>query len=138
MKTVERERTAERFHHDHGLDRPAVDAAMLLGEGERGQAELGVLPPHVAAPAVGLLHVFLACLEFIALRAQPLDAVFQQALFVGKFEVHFSTSTQLCPGRNAARSGALQTRDRGQETWTPDLRCIAHALHRVRGTQLQP
>ena len=85
---LERERTAESLHHDHGLDRTAADAAVLLGEGERGEAEIDVLPPHVAAPAVGLRHVFLARLEFVALRAQPLDRVFQQPLLFGKFEVH--------------------------------------------------
>jgi hypothetical protein len=72
---------------------------MLLGEGKRSQAEIGVLFPQRAAPAVGFLHVFLARLEVIALGGEALDAVFQQALFFGKFKVHLSTTTPISPSR---------------------------------------
>jgi len=61
---------------------------MLLGEGERREAEVDILLPHGAAPALGLGHEFLARLEVVALGRQTLDRVLEQALFVGKFEVH--------------------------------------------------
>jgi hypothetical protein len=45
----------------------------------------------------------------------------------------------LFPGRGAAQSDALQTRDRRMARIeipkTPDQRCTTHVLHRVRGTQ---
>ncbi|HEX3937321.1 MAG TPA: hypothetical protein VHX43_07430, partial [Xanthobacteraceae bacterium] len=47
------------------------------------------------------------------------------------------------PGRSAARSGALQTRDlhnrramSAEFVTAPDQRCTANALHRIRGTAL--
>src|SRR5262249_18542816 len=92
----------EGFHHDHGLDRPAADATVLLGERQRREAEIDVLPPHVAAPAVGLLQVFLACLELVALCAQALDRGFQHALLFGKFEGHaapYIPSLSSCPAK---------------------------------------
>ena len=38
---LDHDAAAKRFHDDHGLDRAAPDAAMLLGEGHREQAEFG-------------------------------------------------------------------------------------------------
>src|SRR5262245_53080436 len=43
----------------------------------------------------------------------------------------------MCPGRDAVRSAASQSRDpRYSERWAPALRRIAGALRRVRGTRL--
>ena len=45
---LQHQRAAERLHHDHGLDRAAAEPAIVFGEGQPEQAELGVLRPHRA------------------------------------------------------------------------------------------
>ena len=90
---LERERAAERLHDDHGLDRAAAEAAMLLGEGQPEQAELGVLRPQRAAEALGLLRVAPPVLEAVAVGDEPLDALLQEPLFVGEIEIHLSPFT---------------------------------------------
>ena len=85
---LQHQAAAERLHHDHRLDRPAAEAAMRFGERQAEQAEFGVLLPDGAAPAVRLGHVLLALLELVLVGDQPIDAVLQQALFVGEVEVH--------------------------------------------------
>ena len=92
---LQRQRAAEFLHHQHQLDRPAAEAAVLLGERHAEQAEFGVLRPHVRAPARGLFQEPLARLEAVAIRHQPRDAVRQQALVVGEIEIHQSLSTAL-------------------------------------------
>ena len=82
------QRAAERLHHQHDLDRAAAEPAVLLGERQAEQAQLGVLRPQRGAPAVRLLVVVLALIERVAVGHQPIDAVLQQALFVGEGEVH--------------------------------------------------
>ena len=74
---------------------------MLFGERERGEAKLGVLPPHIAAPAVRFLHVFFARLELVALGGEALHRVLQQPLFVGKFEVHLSPNFAVIPAERS-------------------------------------
>ena len=72
---LQRQRAAERLHHDHGLDRPAAEAAVLLARTAAEQAELGILLPQRAAPAVGLLRCnVLRALEVVVVGEQPLDA----------------------------------------------------------------
>ena len=82
------QRAAERLHHQHDLDRAAAEPAVLLGERQAEQAEFGVLRPQRGAPAARLLEVVLALIERVAVGHQPIDAVLQQALFVGEGEVH--------------------------------------------------
>ncbi len=93
---LERERTADLLHHDHGFDRPAADAAMLFGKRQAEQAKLGVLPPEVAAPAGRFLCVAFARVELIAVGKQPLDALLQQPLFVVQRKIHFTAPISLC------------------------------------------
>ena len=50
---LERQRAADRLHHDHGLDRPAGRSAVLLVERQSEQAELRIAPPQRAAQASG-------------------------------------------------------------------------------------
>ena len=51
---LQREHPAERLHDQHHLDGAAAEPAMFLGEGQAEQAELGVLRPQRAAPALRL------------------------------------------------------------------------------------
>ncbi len=85
---LQRQHAAEGFHDDHGLDRPAADAAIVLGEGQGKQTHLRVLLPHVAGVAFGSGHVALAFLETVAVGKKPLELVLQQGLFFGKIEIH--------------------------------------------------
>ena len=94
---LERQHAADLLHDDHGLDRPAGRAAMLFGEGQTKKPEFGVLLPHRAAPAAGLLRVTPARFERIVIGEQTLDAVLQKLLFFGQREVHFSSSTSAPP-----------------------------------------
>src|SRR5947208_4406336 len=57
---------AKGLHRDHRLDRTAGRAAILLGEGQAEQPELGILRPQLTAPALGGLAVALTLLERVA------------------------------------------------------------------------
>ena len=94
---LERERAPERLHDDHRLDRAAAEAAMLLGEGQPEQAELGVLPPQRAAETLGLLRVAPPVLEGIAVGDEPVDALLQEPLFVGEIEIHLCPRSPVIP-----------------------------------------
>ena len=89
---LQRERAAERLHDDHGLDRPAAEAAVLLPERQAEQTKLGILRPELRAPAFRALAVALARFEVVAVRQQPLDTVLEQALLFAEVEVHQATS----------------------------------------------
>ncbi len=80
---------AERFHHDHGLDRAGAEAAVVFGKGKAEQALLGELAPDGLAPAALLLHVFLALLELVSVVQEAVDAIFQEPLLLGQIEIHF-------------------------------------------------
>ena len=82
------QRAAERLHHQHDLDRAAAEPAVFLGERQTEQPEFGVLRPQRGAPAARFLEVVLALIERVAIGHQPIDAVLQQALFIGECEVH--------------------------------------------------
>ena len=86
---------AEGLHQQHDVDRAAAEAAMLLGDRQAEQAELGIALPECLAPARWRLQQRLALLEAVFGRQQPGDAVAQQALVVGEIEVHYSPSTAL-------------------------------------------
>jgi hypothetical protein len=82
------QRLAERFHHDHGLDRTGAEAAVGLGEGQTQQALLGELAPERFAPAALLLHVLLARIEVVGIRQQPVDAFLEKPLLLGQIKIH--------------------------------------------------
>src|SRR5262249_29059640 len=88
---LEHQRLAERFHHDHGFDAAAAEAAVLLREGKPEQALLGELAPDRLAPAALLLHVLLALLEIIGVGQEAIEALLEQALLLGQIEIHFSS-----------------------------------------------
>src|SRR5271157_5068712 len=71
----ERQSAAERFHHDHGFDRPAAGAAIPLRKRQPEQPEFGILPPQLAAPALGALSISFALLEGVAIADQPVEAL---------------------------------------------------------------
>ena len=73
----------------------AAEPAVLLGERQAEQPQLGELRPQRRAPARRLLQVALAGLEAVVVGHQPGDAVGQQALVVGEIEIHYSLSTAL-------------------------------------------
>ena len=77
----------------------AAEAAMALGERQAEQAELGILRPQLAAPALGLCRIGLALLEVVAVADQPVDAVLEQPLLVAQIEIHRSS-----PPGNALQS----------------------------------
>ena len=83
---------AKGFGHQHRLDRSAAEAAIGLGKGQAQDAELGILRPQVARPAIGGLHVFLAVLEAVLRGQQLAQAVLQQPLVFGEIEIHFQQS----------------------------------------------
>src|SRR4051812_29275458 len=79
---LDHEITAQRFHHDHGLDRTGTEAAIVLGERQAEQALLRKLAPDVAAPAALLGAILLAGLEFVGRFQQAVDAVLEEALLL--------------------------------------------------------
>jgi hypothetical protein len=115
---LEHQRLAERFHHDHGLDTAAAEAAIGLREGQAEQALLGKLAPDGLAPAALLLHVFLAALEIIGIGQQAVDAVLEKPLLLVQIKIHFFASSYpklsgfVIPGR-AQREPGIHTPDRG-------------------------
>src|SRR5215470_6795887 len=83
-----RQGPAERFHRDHRLDRPARGAAVTLGEGQPQQAELGILRPQFAAPALWALAVGLALLEGVAIAEQTIETLLEKPLFLAEVKIH--------------------------------------------------
>jgi hypothetical protein len=61
---------------------------MFLGEGQPEQAQLGILRPKRAAPALWLGEIRLAFLEGVMVGKQPIDAVLQQPLFFAEIEIN--------------------------------------------------
>src|SRR5260221_3214026 len=94
---LQHQRLAERFHHDHGLDRAGAEAAVVFGKGKAEQALLGELAPDGLAPAALLLHVFLALLELVSVVQEAVDAIFQEPLLLGQIEIHFSSLSPSYP-----------------------------------------
>ena len=86
---------AEGLHQQHDVDRAAAKAAVVLLDRQAEQAELGIARPERLAPAAGVAQQRAALLEAVLVGQQPGDAVGQQALVVGKVEVHYSPSTAL-------------------------------------------
>ena len=80
---------------------------MLLVERRPGQAELGVVPPHVAGKAVRLFHERLAGLEIVAVGQQTLDAVLEQPLLLAQPEVHLHPPVQREGRARSARGGIV-------------------------------
>jgi len=85
---LERERPADPFHHDHGLDRPAARAAILFVERQAEEAKLGIALPQPEAPAARLLHEAPPRLERIKVGEQPLHAILQNLLLFAQRKVH--------------------------------------------------
>ena len=85
---LDHEGAAERLHDDAGFDGAAAEAALVLGEGEAEEAELGHGRPERAAPAVGLGPTGLPGVEAVAVLDQAADAVLEQALVVVEIKVH--------------------------------------------------
>src|SRR5258708_8742990 len=50
---LEHQAAAERFHHDHAVDRRAAEAAVTLGERQAEQADIGIALPQLAAETLG-------------------------------------------------------------------------------------
>ena len=100
---LKHQRTAERFHHDHGLDRPATETAVFFRERQAEQPLLRELAPHRLAPAALLLGVFLAALEVVRIRQQAVDAFLEKALLLGQIEIHVR-STQIATNTPAGAS----------------------------------
>src|SRR5215472_2428678 len=111
----ERQGSAERFHRNHRLDRPAGGAAVTLGEGQPQQPELGVLRPQLAAPAFRVLAVGLALLERVTIAGQPIEAFLQQPLFFAEIEIHRSLlPAGSCPSPSRCAGPSLSPLKRGE------------------------
>ena len=87
---VDHQALTEFFHHQHGVDRAATEAALLFGEGSGQQAEFGDLGPRVAVPAIVGCHDLAALFELVVFLHEALDGVAQQVLFFGEGEIHRS------------------------------------------------
>src|SRR3954452_3314158 len=97
---LEHQRLAERFHHDHGLDAAAAEAAIGLREGQTEQALLGELAPDRFAPAALLLHVLLAALEIVGIGQEAVDAFLEKPLLLVQIKIHIlrsPVSMSSCP-----------------------------------------
>ncbi|GAN72427.1 hypothetical protein Apmu_0001_16 [Acidiphilium multivorum AIU301] len=85
----EGQRLADLLHDDHGLDRPAAEAALRLVEGQGEQPGLGIFGPDRAVESFGKFRIGLALFEIgVAAGEKLADTVAQQALFFGKIEIH--------------------------------------------------
>ncbi len=74
---LEHQGAAERLHHQHHFDAAAAEPAMRFGKGQAEEAQLGILRPQGAAPALGLGEIGLALVEGVVVGQQPVDAVAQ-------------------------------------------------------------
>src|SRR6185312_9506634 len=84
----EHEAAAEGFHDDHALDRRAAEAAMLLGEGQAQEADLGIARPQLAAEAFGRALVAFALLEAVFVLDEPPHRLVEQPLLLAQIKVH--------------------------------------------------
>ena len=73
----EHQAAAELFHHHHRLDGAEAHAAMRLGHGEAGEAELGELAVDVARASRPALTMRVPALEGVALVDPAGDGVAQ-------------------------------------------------------------
>ena len=87
---LKRQRPADLFHDDHGLDRTAGRSAVGFVERQSEQAEFGITRPQRAAETARFLAVALARLERVVIGKQSLDAMLQKPLLVGQRKVHFT------------------------------------------------
>src|SRR4029453_50065 len=71
----------------HVREPAAANPAMLLGEGQAQQAELGILRPQTPAPAPRFGEVALALLEGVGVGEQPADAARPQPLLLPQIKV---------------------------------------------------
>jgi len=78
----------EALEDQHGLDRPAAEAAILFGERQAEDAKLGELRPDPGAPATGERGDLLALLEAVGVGEEALHRVLQELLFFGEIEIH--------------------------------------------------
>src|SRR6185437_3862624 len=92
---LERQRLAELFHHDHGLDRAAAKAPVAFSKGRAEEAHLGVIAPQGLAPALPGRPIGLARLEPVTVLHQPRDIVAQLLLFGAELEVHAFQSPRI-------------------------------------------
>ncbi len=92
---LERQRLAELFHHDHGLDRAAPEAAIDFSEGRAEKAHFRIVAPERVAPPLRARLAGFAGLEPVAVPHQPRDIVAQKLLFGTEVEVHLSQSPRM-------------------------------------------
>ena len=76
------------FHHDHSVDRGAVQTAERLGKGQSEHAELSVLAPRVRAVALRRTHKLAARLEIVLLPDESPQRILQGGLLFAEFEIH--------------------------------------------------
>ena len=92
---LQHQHAAECLHHQHDFLGAAAEAAVFLGERQAEQAEFGELRPDRGGIALGQRHVALALRETVRVAQHARDALDQQPLVVGWFEVHYSPNTAL-------------------------------------------
>jgi len=95
---LQHDAAAQFLHHHHAFDRAHAHAAMLLGDVQAGQAELGQLFVGAAVETAGL-HDGAAPLEVVALVHPAAHGVTQLLLLVGKIEVHLQSPESVIPDR---------------------------------------
>ena len=90
QERLEDQALTELLHDDHGLDRAAAVAAILLGEGHAEPAQLGELRPVLRQPAALGRRDLAAIVERVLLAREALGRFLQLLLFVGKGQIHVS------------------------------------------------
>src|SRR6185369_4407117 len=85
---LQHQRLAERFHHNHGLDRAGAKAAVGFRKRQAQQALLGELAPDGLAPAALFFLVLLARIEIVGVGQETVDAFLEKALLLGQIKIH--------------------------------------------------
>ena len=87
---LDHKRAAERLHHHHHVNGATAEAAVILAKGQAEQPEFGIFLPHLLGETLGRLDVTAARIEGVAVGQKAADAVVQQPLVFGEFEIHQS------------------------------------------------
>lgn len=85
---LDHEMATEFLHDDHGRQRPAAEAAGVLGERRGEQTQFGEGFPMLAAPAFFARHDLAPRVEAIQVAQLALDAGSQQFLLFRELDIH--------------------------------------------------
>ncbi len=91
---LDRQRAADRLHHNHALHRPAAEPALLLGKRQGQNPRLGIFRPNLRIKPARQPHISLALLKIPVSPIQKLaEALLQQSLILVQIEIHVLSPT---------------------------------------------